>query len=85
MEPLEQMKEFIKTFYGNPQNDATKSFDSIVNFFNIIRLPGVKEDLCFQYAPKFLKVSAYRWWMENKALLLKMTRCSSSCILVEFS
>lgn len=66
IDPLQQMKDFVKPFFGNPENDATKWLDSIVHFIDIIRLPANKDELCFQYAPAFLKENAYRWWNENK-------------------
>ena len=69
IDPLQQMKDFVKPFYGNSEEDASKWIDSIVHFFDIIRLPGNNEELCFQYAPAFLKTYAYRWWIENKSLI----------------
>lgn len=69
IDPLQQMKDFVKPFYGNSEEDASKWVDSIVHFFDIIRLPGNKDELCFQYAPAFLKAYAYRWWIENKSLI----------------
>jgi hypothetical protein len=66
IDPLQQMKDFVKPFLGNPEDDATKWLDSIVHFIDIIRLPANKDELCFQYAPAFLKAYAYRWWNENK-------------------
>lgn len=65
IDPLQQMKDFVKPFHGNPDDDATKWRDNIVHFFDIVRLPGNKDELCFQYGPAFLKTYAYRWWIEN--------------------
>jgi hypothetical protein len=69
IDPLQQMKDFVKPFFGNPEDDASKWLASINHFFDIIRLPGNKDDLCFQYAPAFLKTYAYRWWIENKSFI----------------
>ena len=69
IDPLQQMKDFVKPFFGNSEEDAIKWVDSIIHFVEIIRLPARKEDLCYQYAPAFLKANAYRWWNENKNLL----------------
>lgn len=66
IDPLQQMKEFVKPFFGNSEEDAIKWVNSVVHFIYIIRLPMKKEDLCFQYAPAFLKANAYRWWNPNK-------------------
>jgi hypothetical protein len=66
IDPLQQMKDFVKPFLGNLEDDASKWLASINHFFDIIRLPGNKDELCFQYAPAFLKTYAYRWWRENK-------------------
>ncbi|CAF2952547.1 unnamed protein product [Rotaria sp. Silwood2] len=63
------MKDFIKRFFGNPDDDASKWLASINHFFDILRLPGNKDELCFQYAPAFLKTYAYRWWTENKSFI----------------
>ncbi|CAF2814540.1 unnamed protein product [Rotaria sp. Silwood2] len=69
IDPLQQMKDFVKPFFGNPEDDASKWLASIAHFFDIIRLPGNKDELCFQYAPAFLKTYAYRWWTENKSFI----------------
>ncbi|CAF4225300.1 unnamed protein product [Rotaria sordida] len=69
IDPLQQMKDFVKPFFGNPEDDAFKWLASIAHFFDIVRLPGNKDELCFQYAPAFLKTYAYRWWTENKSFI----------------
>ena len=61
IDPLQQMKEFVKSFSGNSEDDASKWLASINHFFDIIRLPGDKDEMCLQYAPAFLKTNAYRW------------------------
>ena len=63
------MKDFVKPFFGNPEDDASKWLASVNHFFDIIRLPGNRDELCFQYAPAFLKTYAYRWWTENKTFI----------------
>ena len=40
------MKELVEPFDGNHQDDAAKWLEGIVHFFDIIRLPGVKENFC---------------------------------------
>lgn len=66
IDPLQQMKEFVKPFSGYPNEDANKWLDSVAHFIDIIQLPVEKEVLKLQYAPAFLKANAYRWWNENK-------------------
>ena len=58
-DPLQQMKDFVKPFYGNPDEDVYKWLESIVHYFNVARLPGIQEQLYFQYASAFLKDYAY--------------------------
>lgn len=65
-DPLQQMKDFVRPFYGNPEDDIGKWIESITHYFDIARLPGEKEQLYLQYAPAFLKEYAYKWWTENK-------------------
>lgn len=65
-DPLQHMKDFVKPFYGNPDDDTGKWIESIIHYFDIARLPGEKEQLYLQYAPAFLKEYAYKWWTENK-------------------
>lgn len=69
VDPLQQMKDFVKPFFGNSEEDASKWIDSVDHFIDIIRLPTNKEELCHQYAPALLKANAYRWWKENKSIL----------------
>jgi len=69
IDPLQQMKDFVKPFFGNPEDDVSKWLAIINHFFDIIRLPGNKDELCFQYAPAILKTYAYRWWTENKSFI----------------
>lgn len=66
IDPLQQMKDFVKPFNGSSEVDPRRWLDSITNFFDIVRLPGNREDLCFQYGPAFLKAYALRWWTDNK-------------------
>ncbi|CAF3324288.1 unnamed protein product [Rotaria socialis] len=65
-DPLQQMKDFVKSFNGNPTDDVTKWLDSIIHYFDIAQISGDKETLYFQYAPAFLKEYAYRWWTDQK-------------------
>ena len=66
-DPLQQIKDFIKSFAGNDNEDVRKWVESISHVFDIICLPGANEELCLQYAPAFLKGYGYKWWIENKA------------------
>ena len=66
VDPLQQMKDFVKPFSENANDDVIKWIDSVTHFFDIIRLPGTKEALYFQYAPAFLKEYANKWWIEHK-------------------
>lgn len=45
IDPLQQMKDLVKPFYGNPEEDAMKWIDDINHFFDVIRLPGNKDEL----------------------------------------
>jgi len=65
-DPLQQMKDFVKPFFGNSNDDVIKWIESIVHYFAIARVTGDKEQLYFQYAPAFLKEYAYKWWSEKK-------------------
>lgn len=65
-DPLQQMKDFVKPFYGNREEDVYKWIESITHYFNVARLPGDQDALYLQYAPAFLKSYAYEWWKENK-------------------
>ncbi|CAF1605405.1 unnamed protein product [Didymodactylos carnosus] len=65
-DPLQQMKDFVKPFYGKSDDDVDKWIESIIHYFDVARLPGDKEQLYFQYAPAFLKEYAYKWWTEEK-------------------
>ncbi|CAF0917660.1 unnamed protein product [Rotaria sordida] len=65
-DPLQQMKDFVKPFNGNPNDDVTKWIESIVHYFDIAQISGDKETLYFQYAPAFLKEYAYKWWADQK-------------------
>ena len=65
-DPLQQMKDFVKSFHGNSEEDVYKWIESIVHYFNVAKLAGTQEELYFQYAPAFLKDYAYKWWKENK-------------------
>jgi hypothetical protein len=65
-DPLQQMKDFVKPFLGNRNDDVNKWIENIVHYFDIVRLPGNKDELYFQYAPAFLKEYAYKWWSEQK-------------------
>ena len=65
-DPLQQMKEFVKPFNGKPDENVYKWLESIVHYFEVVKLPGEKEQLYFQYAPAFLKNYAYEWWKENR-------------------
>ena len=67
LDPLRQMKEFVKPFNGNSDDDPVKWIDSINHFFDVVRLPGDKDELRLQDAPAFLKQYAYRWWTEHKS------------------
>ncbi|CAF4972289.1 unnamed protein product, partial [Rotaria socialis] len=60
------MKDFVKSFNGNPTDDVTKWLDSIIHYFDIAQISGEKETLYFQYAPAFLKEYAYKWWTDQK-------------------
>lgn len=65
-DPLQQMKDFVKVFHGNSDEDVYKWLESIVHYFNVAQFPGNQERLYLQYAPAFLKSYAYEWWKENK-------------------
>jgi hypothetical protein len=65
-DPLQQMKDFVKPFNGNPNDDVMKWIESIIHYFDIAQVPGDKETLYFQYAPAFLKEYAYKWWLDQK-------------------
>ncbi|CAF1414737.1 unnamed protein product [Adineta ricciae] len=69
IDPLQKMKEIVKSFSGNPEDDASKWLASINHFFGIIRLPGDKDELCLQYGPAFLRTNSYRWWTETKSFV----------------
>ncbi|CAF4947433.1 unnamed protein product [Rotaria sp. Silwood1] len=60
------MKDFVKPFNGNPNDDVIKWLKSIVHYFDIAQISGDKETLYFQYAPAFLKEYAYKWWADQK-------------------
>ncbi|CAF2847699.1 unnamed protein product [Rotaria sp. Silwood2] len=60
-DPLQQMKDFVKPFNGNPNDEVIKWLESIVHYFDIAQISGDKETLYFQYAPAFLKEYAYKW------------------------
>ena len=66
VDPLQQMKDFVKPFSGSTNENVTKWIESVIHFFDVLRLPGTKEALYFQYAPAFLKEYAFKWWMEHK-------------------
>jgi predicted nucleic acid-binding OB-fold protein len=65
-DPLQQMKDFVKPFYGNSNDDVVKWVESIVHYFDVARVTGNKEQLYFQYAPAFLEEYAYKWWSEKE-------------------
>ena len=65
-DPLQQMKDFVKPFNGNPNDDIIQWLESIVHYFDIAQISGDKETLYFQYAPAFLKEYAYKWWADQK-------------------
>ena len=67
IDPLQQMKDFVKPFHGKPEDDVVQWIENIRHFFDVVRLPGNKDALCFQYAPAFLKNDAYQWWTENRS------------------
>ena len=66
VDPLQQMKDYMKSSSGNAKDDVIRRIDSRTHFFDIICLPGSKEALYFQQAPAFLKEYAYKWWIEHK-------------------
>ncbi|CAF4621401.1 unnamed protein product, partial [Rotaria magnacalcarata] len=37
-DPLQQMKDFVKSFNGNPTDDVTKWLDSIIHYFDIAQI-----------------------------------------------
>ena len=69
IDPLQQMKDFVKPFHGKPEDDVVQWIETIRHFFDVVRLPANKDNLCFQYAPAVLKNDAYQWWTENRSLI----------------
>ena len=70
IDPLQQLKNFVKPFRGIDTDDVVQWIESVIHFFNIIQLPGIQERLHLQYAPALLQDYAYKWWVENKAQIL---------------
>lgn len=65
-DPLQQMKDFVRPFHGESNEDVHMWIESIVHYFDVAQLPGSQELLYIQYAPAFLQSYAYKWWKENK-------------------
>ncbi|CAF3262391.1 unnamed protein product [Rotaria sp. Silwood2] len=78
------MKDFVKPFNGNPNDDIIKWLESIVHYFGIAQISGDKETLYFQYAPAFMKEYAYKWWANQKHYIFSWS-IFKQAVITQFS
>ncbi|CAF1577031.1 unnamed protein product, partial [Didymodactylos carnosus] len=53
--PLHDMKDFVKPFYGSSKENAKTWLDDVIHYFDVSQLSGDKDQQCRQYAPIFVK------------------------------